>query len=130
MSEKSPLNESFSRAMAYYKALTGKNNKEIADALSLPATTVSAWNTGRHLPDMDRLQRLATYLDAPLDQFFDFLPIRTVSYKIPNEIHALLLEQVGAFHCQIKALFIGEATAGAQNQFSATLHLDRFIRLG
>lgn len=72
MSTGSPLNDNFSRAMAYYKALTGKNNKDISDALNIPATTVSAWNTGRHLPDMDRLQRLATYLNAPLDQFFSF----------------------------------------------------------
>lgn len=73
MSEnKAPLNDNFSRAMAYYKALTGKNNKDIADALNLPATTVSAWNTGRHLPDMDRLQRLSAYLNAPLEHFFDF----------------------------------------------------------
>lgn len=72
MSTGSPLNDSFSRAMAYYKALTGKSNKDISDALHIPATTVSAWNTGRHLPDMDRLQRLATYLNAPLDQFFNF----------------------------------------------------------
>lgn len=72
MLEKPPLNESFSRAMNYYKTLRGKNNKDIADALNLPATTVSAWNTGRHLPDMDRLQKLTNYLEAPLDQFFDF----------------------------------------------------------
>lgn len=72
MSTGSPLNDSFSRAMAYYKALTGKNNKDISDALQIPATTVSAWNTGRHLPDMDRLQRLAIYLNAPLEQFFNF----------------------------------------------------------
>ena len=43
MPDKSPLNESFSRAMAYYKARTGKNNKDIACALNLPATTVSAY---------------------------------------------------------------------------------------
>ena len=72
MADKSPLNESFSRAMNYYKALRKLNNKDISDALDLPATTISAWNTGRHLPDMDRLQRLASYLDAPLDQFFEF----------------------------------------------------------
>ena len=72
MSEKSHLNESFSMAMAYYKNLAGKNNKEIADALNIPATTVSSWNTGRHLPDMERLQKLAIYLNAPLDQFFEF----------------------------------------------------------
>lgn len=86
MSEKSPLNESFSRAMAYYKAITGKNNKEIADALNLPATTISAWNTGRHLPDMDRLQRLSIYLDAPLDQFFDFSLDRIPAKEI-SDIH-------------------------------------------
>lgn len=72
MSDKSPLNESFSRALNYYKTLRGKNNKEIADALGLPPATISSWNTGRHLPDMGRLQNLAKYLDAPLDQFFEF----------------------------------------------------------
>jgi transcriptional regulator with XRE-family HTH domain len=58
--------------MSYYKALAAKNNKEVAEALDLPPTTISSWNTGRHLPDMDRLQRLAKYLNAPVDQFFDF----------------------------------------------------------
>lgn len=72
MDQKPPLNDSFSKAMSYYKSLRGKNNKDISDALGIPPTTVSAWNTGRHLPDMDRLQKLANYLEAPLDQFFDF----------------------------------------------------------
>lgn len=74
MPNKAPLNESFSRAMAYYKALREKSNKDIADALEIPPTTISAWNTGRHLPDMERLQRLATYLNAPIEQFFNFSP--------------------------------------------------------
>ena len=81
---KSPLNESVSKAMNYYKNLRNVNNKEIAEALNLPATTISAWNTGRHLPDMDRLQRLATFLNAPLEQFFDFsldkIPDKELSY--------------------------------------------------
>lgn len=74
MPNKAPLNESFSRAMAYYKALREKSNKDIAEALEIPPTTISAWNTGRHLPDMERLQRLANYLNAPIEQFFDFSP--------------------------------------------------------
>lgn len=86
MSTKSPLNDSFSKAMNYYKILRGKNNKEIADDLSLPATTVSAWNTGRHLPDMDRLQKLAEYLNAPLDQFFDF-SMDKIPAKDLTELH-------------------------------------------
>lgn len=72
MPNKAPLNENFSRAMAYYKSLRGKSNKDIADALGIPPTTISAWNTGRHLPDMERLQRLASYLDAPIEHFFNF----------------------------------------------------------
>ena len=72
MPNKAPLNESFSRAMAYYKALRDKNNKDIATALDIPPTTISAWNTGRHLPDMERLQRLASYLNAPIEHFFSF----------------------------------------------------------
>lgn len=42
MPNKAPLNENFSRAMAYYKSLRGKNNKDIADALDIPPTTISA----------------------------------------------------------------------------------------
>lgn len=80
MPNKPSLNESFSRAMNYYKSLRNTSNKDIADALDIPATTVSSWNTGRHLPDMERLHKLATYLKAPLDQFFHFAPD-----KIPDK---------------------------------------------
>lgn len=89
MSSKAPLNENFTQAMAYYKALAKKNNKEIAEALDLPATTVSSWNTGRHLPDMDRLQRLAKYLNAPLDQFFDF-SLDKIPDKELSDLHNLI----------------------------------------
>lgn len=89
MPTKPPLNESFSRAMSYYKTLKGKNNKEIAEALNIPATTVSSWNTGRHLPDMDRLQRLSSYLDAPIEQFFEFSPDKTPDKELSN-LHNLI----------------------------------------
>lgn len=84
MPNKAPLNESFSRAMAYYKALREKSNKDIADALEIPPTTISAWNTGRHLPDMERLQRLAKYLNAPIEHFFNFSPESLSSKEISD----------------------------------------------
>lgn len=90
MSNKSLLNESFSRAMAYYKALRKKSNKDIADALEIPPTTISAWNTGRHLPDMERLQRLATYLNAPIEHFFNFSP-----ESLPNKELSELQQRLG-----------------------------------
>lgn len=86
MSHKSHLHENFSMAMNYFKTLRGKNNKDISEALDIPATTVSAWNTGRHLPDMDRLQRLANYLEAPLDQFFNF-SLDKIQDKELSELH-------------------------------------------
>lgn len=68
----SPLNTNFSIAFNYYKTLRKTTVKEISDALQVPPTTISSWNTGRHLPDMGRLQKLAAYLRAPIEQFFDF----------------------------------------------------------
>lgn len=66
------LNKNFAIALNYYKTVRQRSIKDISTALGLPASTVSSWNTGRHLPDMERLQRLSEYLDAPLDQFFQF----------------------------------------------------------
>lgn len=74
MANNSDLSKNFSVALNYYKTVKQKSIKEIADALCLPASTISSWNTGRHLPDMERLQRLADYLGAPIEQFFSFSP--------------------------------------------------------
>lgn len=66
------LYKNFAVALNYYRTVRQRSIKDISTALNLPASTVSSWNTGRHLPDMERLQRLSEYLDAPLDQFFQF----------------------------------------------------------
>lgn len=72
MANNSELCQNVAIALNYYKTVKQKSIKDIADALELPASTVSSWNTGRHLPDMERLQRLANYLNAPIEQFFHF----------------------------------------------------------
>ncbi len=74
MANNSDLSKNFAVALNYYKTVKQKSVKEIADSLGLPASTVSSWNTGRHLPDMERLQRLAGYLEVPIEQFFNFSP--------------------------------------------------------
>lgn len=86
MDPKSPLHHNFSKAMGYYKSLLGKSNKDIAEALNIPTTTISAWNTGRHLPDMERLQLLADYLQAPISQFFKFTALQTDEEKELQEL--------------------------------------------
>lgn len=86
MINNSPLNTNFALALNYYKTLRKSSVKEISDALQVPATTVSSWNTGRHLPDMGRLQKLAKYLNAPIDQFFEF-SLEKVPDKEMLELH-------------------------------------------
>lgn len=66
------LTDNFVKALRYYISLSGKTKKEIADAIGVPPTTFSSWSNGKHLPDMEKLQALATYLKAPISQFYDF----------------------------------------------------------
>jgi transcriptional regulator with XRE-family HTH domain len=75
MSNNNDLSTNFAKTLNYYIATSGKTKKEIADAIGVPPTTFSAWSKGRHLPDMDRLQTLANYLQAPVAQFFDFAEV-------------------------------------------------------
>lgn len=72
MSNNTTLVDNFVKALNYYIATSGKTKKEIADAIGVPPTTFSSWSNGKHLPDMDRLNSLASYLQAPISQFFNF----------------------------------------------------------
>lgn len=72
MSNNPTLTDNFVQALKYYKAVSGKHNKEIAAAMNVPETTFSSWINGTHLPNMDRLQNLADCLNAPIQQFFNF----------------------------------------------------------
>lgn len=72
MSNPTPLTSNFVKALNYYIVTSGKTKKEIAEAIGVPPTTFSSWSNGKHLPDMDKLQTLANYLQAPITQFFEF----------------------------------------------------------
>ena len=74
MANNSSLTDNFVKALSYYLALSGKSKKEVADGIGIPPTTFSSWSNGKHLPDMDRLQNLATYLGALLVSF-SILPL-------------------------------------------------------
>ncbi len=68
----SSLADNFVKALSYYRTVAGKKNREIASAIRVPETTFSSWSNGTHLPNMEKLQILANYLNAPINQFFDF----------------------------------------------------------
>ena len=86
MSINKSLADNFVKALTYYQHLADKQKKEIAEAIGVPPTTYSSWSNGKHLPDMDKLQRLATYLNAPIDQFFNFTALNTPPDPIIEEM--------------------------------------------
>lgn len=86
MNTTSKLTENFVRALRYYISISGKTKKEIADAIGVPPTTFSSWSNGKHLPDMEKLQALATYLNAPISQFYDFTAVIEKPDPLLNEL--------------------------------------------
>lgn len=69
---KSAQKDSFKRALAYYLSVAGKNQSDLCRDLNLTSSTVSEWYTGKRVPRADRVQLLADYLNAPIEQFLNF----------------------------------------------------------
>lgn len=86
MSTTSFLTDNFVRALRYYISLSGKTKKEVADAIGVPPTTFSSWSNGKHLPDMEKLQALADYLNAPIAQFYNFTGVVEKPDPLLNEL--------------------------------------------
>ena len=100
MSSNTQLMSNFVRALAYYQTLAGKTKKEVAEAIGVPPTTFSSWSNGKHLPDMNKLQALADYLQAPIDEFFEF----TALSKTPDPLVQEMLELYTKLHNEDKLM--------------------------
>ena len=100
MSVNPSLMNNFVKALTYYQSVSGKTKKEIADAIGVPPTTYSSWSNGKHLPDMDKLQTLADYLKAPIDQFFNFTAIS----ETPDPLTQELIDICSKLHDEDKLL--------------------------
>lgn len=69
---KASQKESFKRALSYYLSISGKTQSDLCNDLNLTSSTVSEWYTGKRIPRSDRVQLLADYLHAPMEQFLNF----------------------------------------------------------
>lgn len=69
---KTSQKESFKKALSYYLAIAGKHQSDLCKDLNLSSSTVSEWYTGKRIPRPERIQLLAEYLNAPVDQFLIF----------------------------------------------------------
>lgn len=87
---RTPLIDNFVRAFDYYKSKSGKTGRDIAKYLNTSAPTVSNWGAGKHLPDMDTLQKLSEYLNAPIDQFFNFTALQDMESEEKKELISLI----------------------------------------
>jgi transcriptional regulator with XRE-family HTH domain len=100
MSTNTQLMSNFVRALTYYQTLAGKTKKEVADAIGVPPTTYSSWSNGKHLPDMNKLQAIAEYLQAPIEEFFNFSPL----HKAPDPLIQEMEELYTKLHKEDKLL--------------------------
>jgi len=51
---------------------TGLTQEQLADAVGLDARHLSRLEVGRHFPSLDSLDKIATQLNVPLGEFFQF----------------------------------------------------------
>lgn len=51
----------FSENLKYYLTKAAKTQKEIADTLSVPKSTVNAWVKAKKYPRIDKIEKLADY---------------------------------------------------------------------
>ena len=67
-------------AIRALRVVAGMSQTELADALGVPAVTVSAWEIGRWAPLPKDLVALAVVLEVPGERFFRALGVPAPSH--------------------------------------------------
>ena len=66
--------EIFSRNLRNLIELSGKPQRDVADAVGEKYTTLNMWATGNSLPRADKLQKLAEYFGVRIDELLSEAP--------------------------------------------------------
>lgn len=66
-------NEVFAKNLKKYIALSGKDRKEIANALGLPYSTLTEWVNARKYPRIDNIEKLAEYFGVTKSELIEDL---------------------------------------------------------
>lgn len=64
----------FARNLTYYIALNGKMQTEVAKDIGVNATTLNTWCTGKAMPALGKIQRLADYFGVGKSDLTDEKP--------------------------------------------------------
>lgn len=62
------IKKQFQKNLHRVLSMRGIRQNVLADAIGVPATTVSGWCCGRHLPDLDKLMVLCNFLEMPVGE--------------------------------------------------------------
>ena len=100
--------EIFARNLNRYLSLSGKTQKEVAEAVKISTSTFSDWTKGRIYPRMDKVQALADYFGIQKSDLVEAVNIPTESvndedqkvldmfHKVPKEKREFLLSLIQA----------------------------------
>lgn len=91
----------FAKNLNYYIAQSGKQQKEIAEALGFVPTTFNTWCTGKIMPKMGKVQAIADYFKILKSDLID-----DKSFKEPSEEFLEIVAKLGADDEQFQKIII------------------------
>ena len=53
--------ETFAKNLVYYLSICGREQKEVAEDIGVPASTFNEWVKGKKYPRIDKIEKLANY---------------------------------------------------------------------
>ena len=91
----------FAKNLNYYISNSGKQQKEVAEALGFPQTTFNTWCTGKIMPKMGKVQAIADYFKILKSDLID-----DKSFKEPSEEFLEIVAKLGADDEQFQKIII------------------------
>lgn len=89
----------FARNLNYYISLSGKQQKEIANDLGFQPTTFNTWCTGKIIPGMGKVQKIADYFKIGksdlLDDKLDSNPVLDAQILADTELMNMIKKYIG-----------------------------------
>lgn len=65
----------FAKNLRYYVERSGRDRKEIAEALGIPYSTFTEWCNARKYPRIDRIEKLADYFGVMKSDLIEEKPV-------------------------------------------------------
>lgn len=89
----------FAMNLNYYISLTGRQQKEIANDLGFHPTTFNTWCTGKIIPGMTKVQKIADYFKIGksdlLDDKLDSNPVLDAQILADTELMNMIRKYIG-----------------------------------